>query len=106
MTMAEARKREIQITISEDCNLDCVYCYERKKSHKSISLPLARKIIADELSAPGLEEAVSYFHGGEIALHFELIKDICDWVWEQDTGGIRKAMKKSRKECYILISWR
>ncbi len=82
--MAEARKREIQITISEDCNLDCVYCYERKKSHKSISLPLARKIIADELSAPGLEEAVIYFHGGEIALHFDLIKEICDWVWEQD----------------------
>lgn len=79
-------KKEIQITISEDCNLNCIYCYEGNKSHNVISMLKLKEIIQQELSIPGLKEAIIYFHGGEIALHFNLIEEICDWVWKQDFG--------------------
>lgn len=76
-------KKEIQITISEDCNLNCIYCYEKSKSHNVINEKNAQELIRNELSSPGLKQAIIYFHGGEIALHFDVIKRICEWVWKQ-----------------------
>lgn len=76
-------KKEIQITISEDCNLNCIYCYEKSKSHNVINEKKAQELIRKELSSPGLKQAIIYFHGGEIALHFDVIKRICEWIWKE-----------------------
>lgn len=81
-----AIKKEIQITISEDCNLNCIYCYEANKSHNVISISKVKEILYNELSISELEEAIIYFHGGEVAIHFDLIEEICDWVWLHDFG--------------------
>lgn len=81
-----AIKKEIQITISEDCNLNCIYCYEANKSHNVISMSKLKEIIQDELSVPELKEVIIYFHGGEVAIHFDLIEKICDWVWQREFG--------------------
>lgn len=82
--MSMSYKKEIQITISEDCNLNCIYCYEKSKSHNVITEQKSREIIRKELTTPDLKEAIIYFHGGEIAIHFDIIKNICEWVWSEN----------------------
>lgn len=82
--MPIANKKEIQITISEDCNLNCIYCYEKSKSHNVITEQKIKEIILKELASPGLKQIIIYFHGGEIALHFDIIKNTCEWVWKEN----------------------
>lgn len=80
-------ERQIQLTLSESCNLNCVYCYERSKSHRVMSLEKAKDIITREMESSaqkGHQAVLIYFHGGEICLHFERLKEICEWIWATD----------------------
>lgn len=76
--------RSIQITISERCNLNCVYCYEHSKDQQCLDVERIKSIIKeaflDSVEYPRLE---FNFHGGEIALFFDTIKETCEWLWEQ-----------------------
>lgn len=75
----------VMITITEKCNLDCIYCYEDYKSNKVIDKELALSIIDRELSIDdGYDTVEIDFHGGEPFLCFDLIKDICEIVWERE----------------------
>lgn len=74
--MSNPSKIEVQITISEDCNLNCVYCYEHSKSSNTISYNTVEKILRHHLTDDTKTEIVFYLHGGEIGLHFDLVKYI------------------------------
>jgi len=53
-----------------------------------MTLDLAKKIITSEFKK-AINDGVSLhfnFHGGEIALEFELLKAICEWMWAIDWG--------------------
>lgn len=79
--------RFIELTLSESCNLNCVYCYERSKSNRLMSLEIAKEIITQEMNSSitqGHQTVIIYFHGGEICLHFERLKEICEWMWEKN----------------------
>lgn len=76
------KKKSLYITITERCNLNCIYCYEKNKSPKKIDYRTARKIIKKEfLIDDGFEEMEIDFHGGEPFLEFDLIKKLCEYVW-------------------------
>lgn len=80
-------ERYIELTLSEACNLNCVYCYERNKSSKVLSLEKAKDIITREMEnsiRQGHHAILIYFHGGEICLHFNRLKEICEWMWDVD----------------------
>lgn len=72
--------RTIQFLITEECNLDCVYCYEKHKSNKSLSPQFIKEKICEEmLKQNGYKEVSIDFFGGEPLLKFETIRDVVEW---------------------------
>lgn len=78
------KKKVIEITITERCNLRCIYCYEQNRNNNIMSISLAKQLITksfeEEVNADFLEFDL---HGGEIALAFDFIKEICSWTWSK-----------------------
>lgn len=90
-TTAQSGKKMKRCTCSlymtEQCNLNCVYCYEHIKRNKVLSFDIAKDAIISTFKR-AVEENVDYveilFHGGEPFLAFERIKEICEWVWSNE----------------------
>ena len=75
----------LELTLSENCNLSCVYCYEHCKNQSSMSIDLAKKLIKDFFyKNKSAEEVRIGFHGGEVLLQFDTVRSICEWLWSQD----------------------
>ena len=76
--------RTIQITISERCNLNCVYCYEHEKDLTHLDVEKIKSIINESFRDSEEYSSIEFdFHGGEIALFFETIRETCEWLWKQ-----------------------
>lgn len=76
------KRKVIQITITEACNLNCIYCYEKNKDFRKMEISLAKSIIKDSFSQSDSNDILEFdFHEGEIALAFTEIKTICEWAW-------------------------
>lgn len=85
--MTNLNSREVQLTLCEKCNLNCVYCYEHNKDTSVMDFALAKKIITEEFEhakSKGIDSLSLSFHGGEIALVFDRLKEICEWLWNKD----------------------
>jgi radical SAM protein with 4Fe4S-binding SPASM domain len=70
------------LCITHDCNLDCVYCYQKHEANKKMSLETAKQCI-DRVFAhvpKNLEFVELSFIGGEPLLEFELIKNIVEYT--------------------------
>jgi uncharacterized protein len=89
-TVTQARARRVVIlTVTEDCNLRCRYCYEPNKSPRYMSKETAIDAITHYMKADDGFEAVEFdFFGGEPLLAFDVIQDIVDWFhtqgWNKD----------------------
>ena len=71
----------IMLTVTEMCNLSCVYCYEHNKSARKMSFRTAKKIIDDNFAKLGAYDRLNIrFFGGEPFLAFDLIKDVVKYV--------------------------
>lgn len=77
------KKYHLSIIVTNSCNLKCTYCYENSKTSNSISVDLAKEIIAKKLLDTSYEEVIIDFFGGEPFLEFEKIKAICEWTWSR-----------------------
>lgn len=78
-------KKIVQLTITESCNLNCVYCYEKMKDCRIMDVKLAKSIIERSFQEAQNVDIVEFdFHGGEIALAFNEIKEICEWTWSKE----------------------
>jgi sulfatase maturation enzyme AslB (radical SAM superfamily) len=77
-----SKTKAVTLTVTEDCNLRCRYCYEPTKSRdRYMSLDLAKKIVSEQLDADNDLEWIEFdFFGGEPMLAFDLIRDLVDWV--------------------------
>lgn len=81
--------RIIALTLTWQCNLSCVYCFEKhKRKDKVMTLETAKGIIMNEFrqfEASGGKGVLKVeFFGGEPLLNFKLIKELSEWIWEQD----------------------
>ena len=76
------KKRKIlMLTVTEDCNLKCLYCYENHKTPRAMELGIAKAAIERHFrDSNSFDELQIEFFGGEPFIQFELIKIICDWV--------------------------
>lgn len=80
----QKKTRYVQIVISEKCNLKCIYCYEKAKDLRLLSEDKIKAIVKDTFENSDGFEAIEFnFHGGEVALFFDEIKNICEWIWAQ-----------------------
>lgn len=86
----QAKTKTILLTITELCNLNCIYCYEDFKSNNKMTFETAISIINSELSKlpDGITLDVSYF-GGEPFLNFELIKKVYDYYDNKNINNIK-----------------
>lgn len=78
------KRRILQITITERCNLNCVYCYEHNKDLEILSIEKIKDfIISETANLDGFDEIEFDFHGGEPMLAFPQIKEIAEWIWSR-----------------------
>ena len=83
-----AKTRQVMLTVTRHCNLNCRYCYESHKGGgKRMSAETAKRVLANEFeraSHDGVTEALDIsFMGGEPLEEFELIREISEWVWSK-----------------------
>ena len=71
------KTKTILLTITESCNLGCIYCYQDYKCNKAMDFETAIRIIDSELASlpEGITLNVSYI-GGEPFINFDLMKQI------------------------------
>jgi sulfatase maturation enzyme AslB (radical SAM superfamily) len=66
----------LTLVMTEHCNLQCTYCYERQKSDKTVmSFELAQKEIREAFQRPGFDELHVNFFGGEPLVAFSRMKE-------------------------------
>lgn len=76
--------KNVMLTITEKCNLKCVYCFETNKSFESMQFATAIEVIESELLADNHYEKIVFdFMGGEPFIEYSLIKQICEYVWSR-----------------------
>lgn len=86
----ETKTKTILLTITESCNLACIYCYEDFKSKRTMDFETAIRIIDRELNSLPEEITldVSYM-GGEPFINFELMKKIYEHYEELGVSNIK-----------------
>lgn len=81
----DKRIKTIALTVTEKCNLNCVYCYEHNKDYSVLSLDTAKNAIKKHFSnLKNYDEVAISFHGGEPFIEYNFIKTICEWMWAQE----------------------
>ena len=74
-------EKTVSLVLVEQCNLNCSYCYEHHKKNTRMPIPLAKRILYDELCADdGSDEVYIDFFGGEPFLAFDIIKELFDYI--------------------------
>lgn len=78
------KRRTVMIQITEACNLNCTYCYQSNKSDKTIDLNSAKQRITKYINeSNNYDEVVIDLTGGEVFFKFNLVKNLCEWTWQQ-----------------------
>lgn len=88
----------IQLMITEQCNLRCAYCFEIDKNAREMPVDLTKKLLDHELSQK--RETTEYqvdLAGGEPFLHFDMVKEIVDY-------GERNAERWGKKFHFFICS--
>ncbi len=77
----EEKKFILTLTITRDCNLRCLYCYEPSRDRKgTINLEKAKDVITYFMECDnGSDNVEIQLFGGEPMLEFALIQEIVDW---------------------------
>lgn len=80
-------KKIITMTITEACNLKCLYCYENNKSSHTMSFETAKNIIDHEISQLSKEDEIEFdLFGGEPLMNFKLIQQIDSYLTSKYSG--------------------
>lgn len=81
------QKKNIYITTNVSCNLRCTYCYEDKSGNEEFDVELTKRRLFDILTKNPNDSFIINLHGGEPFLVFQKIKELCEWVWEQNVSN-------------------
>ena len=74
------RNGRLTLILTNQCNLNCVYCYEKCKGKEIMTFDIAQKAILEEMNSNKYTMLEIYLFGGEPFLEFELIKEIVEWM--------------------------
>lgn len=79
------KQATLMLIVTNACNLNCVYCYEKHDNRGTMPLEIAQKEISKVLNDSDKYSFISIqLFGGEPFLCFELVKEICEWTWSHD----------------------
>ena len=79
--MKKVNSKQITLVLTEQCNLNCVYCYENNKSTKKMEFETAQRILQHELTDHHKYDLVLLdLFGGEPFLNFDLMRSIVEYV--------------------------
>lgn len=82
--MKKKKGKIVALILTHSCNLNCIYCFEKHKSSKSMSLDTAINIIEDEIKKVSEDIKTDYvkfdLFGGEPLLKFDLIKNLVEYA--------------------------
>lgn len=114
------RKFYLSIILTESCNLRCSYCYENTKSKRRINPYIAKKTIAFYLNSEQYDEIEIDLFGGEPFAAFDLLKEICEWVWSKQWknsyiffatsngtlihGKVKEWLKENKDRIWVSLS--
>jgi radical SAM protein with 4Fe4S-binding SPASM domain len=75
------KKHIVMLTLTQDCNLRCRYCYEPHKSRDYyMSYDTAQQAIIEYMRTENEFDTVEFdFFGGEPLMAFSLIRDLVNW---------------------------
>lgn len=90
--MNKPNTKIIILTLTNQCNLACTYCYEHNKEIKSMELDTALEIVNREMTMDdGSDFVCVYYFGGEPYLQFDKIKKIHSFLksktWDKGWYG-------------------
>lgn len=92
----DSAMRILQFLVTEDCNLNCVYCYEKHKSKRSLSAQFIKeKIHTEMLQDNSYRELSIDFFGGEPLLEFDTIREVVEWFHQVKWPPSAKAYRFS-----------
>lgn len=78
----EKKRLSLTLIVTDECNLNCSYCYENCKERKKgkMDLAVAKEAITYYMEREDVHKDVAIdFFGGEPLLAFPLIKEIVEW---------------------------
>ncbi len=79
------RRKSLILSLTEQCNLACRYCYETNKSDRKMPLLVAQNAVTKHVcQSDSFDEIEISFHGGEPLLEFETMRRLCEWVWDHE----------------------
>lgn len=79
------KSKSIMLLVTYKCNLRCSYCYEPKVDNFKMIPSIAKRIIAGQLSSYDNSSPIEIqFMGGEPLLEFPLIREVSEWLWENN----------------------
>lgn len=79
--MNKPKTKIVILTLTNSCNLSCVYCYEHNKKAAKMDLKKALEIVDYEMTVDdGSDFVCLYYFGGEPFLAFDTIKEIHKYV--------------------------
>jgi uncharacterized protein len=89
LQIRESRKQKIRtltLMTTHSCNLECIYCYEKKQSSKKdMEIEVAKDAIKRYMiSDDNFDKIIIDFFGGEPLLAFSLIRQVVEWVISQE----------------------
>lgn len=65
--------------------MNCIYCYEDKSSKETFDIEIAKERISKFLDKPTEKGTLIDLHGGEPFMVFDKIKELCEWLWCQNS---------------------
>lgn len=78
------RIQELNLVITHQCNLKCVYCYELNKDSGVMPINVAKEVITKYLNKELDSILAINLFGGEPFTRFQFIRELCEWTWELD----------------------
>ena len=124
--MVDSKTKSVMLIITHGCNLRCSYCYEaNKETHRgsTMSFITAKNILSQAIDSmeDSCENLIIQFMGGEPLLCFDLIKDVCEWLWSLNlkvnlqlsaptngtllTDGMKPWLIKNGHRFWLLLSF-
>lgn len=78
-------EKNITLTLTEQCNLQCVYCYEKNRTGECMTFDIAKEIIDREMNMDDETKRVNFsLFGGEPFMNFSLLKQIIEYLYSNE----------------------